>query len=103
MRAPAASPADLRQALGALAMAAGGLLAVRNGITRAAVTAGLKEANQALRAPDGAPDVVSPRGPSGLPAPDPEALIQAYLDGGGEWRDLVAAVSRERIVKGREQ
>lgn len=75
---------DSRKVLANLVIVAAGFVRGRGrNQAREHLRAAIHEANQALRA-DGAVDVPT----------DPEALIRAYLEAGGNWQSLVAAISR---------
>ena len=89
---PAHNP-DIRTALADLATAAAGFVRgdrPRGSKARAQLLTILHAANEALRAgePVAAPTVT---------ISDPEQLVRAYIDAGGNWQELVAAVSRHSL------
>jgi hypothetical protein len=81
---------DARAALADLATVAAGFVRAdrpRGAKARSYLLQAIHNANEALRA--GVPVADHP-----VTITDPEQLVRAYIEAGGNWRELVAAVSR---------
>lgn len=82
---------DARTALADLAIVAAGFVRGRGRMrAREHLREVIHQANEALRA--GEP-VAAPS----MTISDPEQLVRAYIDAGGNWQELVAAVSRHSL------
>ncbi len=82
---------DSRKVLANLAIVAAGFVRGRGRMkAREHLRKAIHEANEALRA--GVPVADHP-----VTITDPEQLVRAYIDAGGNWQELVAAVSRHSL------
>ncbi|MBC06334.1 hypothetical protein [Thalassospira sp.] len=82
---------DARAALADLAIVAAGFLRGRGRMkAREHLRKAIHEANEALRAGGSVAD-------HPVTISDPEQLVRAYIEAGGNWQELVAAVSRHSL------
>ena len=79
---------ELKAALLELALTSSAFARGRgHSLARCALRESISQANQALRADVVTNDML-----------DPEALVRIYIEAGGNWQDLVAAVSRNSLA-----
>lgn len=91
MTRPAVTPEELHAAFVDLATIAAGVATGRTDARgRRALRRAVQDAQRMLAAP--VADV------SSRAIADPDVMVRAYSDGGGEWQKLVAAVSRNSLA-----